>query len=767
MQTFISYSHEDADFARHVREQLQAWGYQTWLDSDNIPHGAYWPDAIDAGLKSSDVVVGVMTPDSVSSRNVKNEWDWALANEKPLYLLLLRECEVPHRYVSINYIDFTDGMAQGFSQLKEALANPDRSPYVDDVPGPHMLRIPANTAERNRNRMLEKVKTFWINGVLENSLHGAALIELGMIGQPEAVERPWGMILQHPAYPDYTLSSDTRILDVFDDVGGELLILGEPGSGKTTTLLELARGLVARAQRDSAAPMPVVFNLSSWADGRKPINRWLVDELNTRYQIPRHVGETWIESAQLLPLLDGLDEVALAHRLACVEAINHFRMEHGLVPLVVCSRIADYQALTTRLKLQGAVVLQPLTPAQIQSYLTSAGGELSAVQQALKTDAALQELAQTPLMLSIMTLAYRGMKAELLPAAESIEERRAHLFEAYVRRMFERRGVGERYPQAQTLKWLKWLAAQMNRHAQTVFLIERLQPDWIGSRTQRWLYLFLAWALVGLPVGMPLGIMIALASTLAYGLLFGVVITLIMGAILGPIGDIAYQTPGGQVRIVEKLGWSWSSAIKGVGLGMLIGAVAGVIVALARRQGAFVSFGMAGASAFGLLGGMAGGLTGDEIEMRTVPNQGIWHSAGNALRVGVPIGAAGVLAATIGVRLAYVMIFNLNVQIAQLVAFTQLSYELIFGLLAGLTLGLAFGMFFGALALARHLLLRMILYSNGSIPWNMARFLDYAAERVFLRKVGGGYIFVHRLLLDYFAGLNSEPRSKSEKLTVL
>jgi hypothetical protein len=37
------------------------------------------------------------------------------------------------------------------------------------------------------------------------------------------------------------------------------------------------------------------------------------------------------------------------------------------------------------------------------------------------------------------------------------------------------------------------------------------------------------------------------------------------------------------------------------------------------------------------------------------------------------------------------------------------------------------------------------------MPWGLVRFLDYAAERVLLRKVGGGYIFVHRLLLEYFA----------------
>ncbi|GJM41889.1 MAG: hypothetical protein DHS20C20_21710 [Ardenticatenaceae bacterium] len=39
---------------------------------------------------------------------------------------------------------------------------------------------------------------------------------------------------------------------------------------------------------------------------------------------------------------------------------------------------------------------------------------------------------------------------------------------------------------------------------------------------------------------------------------------------------------------------------------------------------------------------------------------------------------------------------------------------------------------------------------NQLIPEDFLAFLDYAAERNLLRKVGGGYMFVHLLLLDYF-----------------
>ncbi len=107
-QVFISYQRIDGDFARQVREQLMSHGVRTWMDQYDIPAGAYWPDEIDAGLAASDTVVGIVSPDAVSSRNVKNEWDWALEHNKPLVLLMRRPTDVPHRYVSINFLDATD-----------------------------------------------------------------------------------------------------------------------------------------------------------------------------------------------------------------------------------------------------------------------------------------------------------------------------------------------------------------------------------------------------------------------------------------------------------------------------------------------------------------------------------------------------------------------------------------------------------------------------------------------------------------------------------
>ena len=53
----------------------------------------------------------------------------------------------------------------------------------------------------------------------------------------------------------------------------------------------------------------------------------------------------------------------------------------------------------------------------------------------------------------------------------------------------------------------------------------------------------------------------------------------------------------------------------------------------------------------------------------------------------------------------------------------------------------------------RHFILRCLLYRNGSIPWNYARFLNYSTERMLLQRVGGRYRFIHRLLQEHFAAL--------------
>jgi hypothetical protein len=53
----------------------------------------------------------------------------------------------------------------------------------------------------------------------------------------------------------------------------------------------------------------------------------------------------------------------------------------------------------------------------------------------------------------------------------------------------------------------------------------------------------------------------------------------------------------------------------------------------------------------------------------------------------------------------------------------------------------------------QHYILRVMLWRNGFAPLRYVPFLNYAADLLFLRKIGGGYMFIHRMVLEHFAAL--------------
>ncbi len=154
--------------------------------------------------------------------------------------------------------------------------------------------------------MLKRVRLDWIEGVLNQSLYKIARMELNLELNPDAVEQPLNAIVQVPDRSPLPLPLGTTISDIFDAHAGSLLILGRPGTGKTTLLLELARELLNRAEQDASCPIPVVFNHSSWAVRQPPLADWLVVELNERSDVPRRVARRWVDAERIVPLLDGL-----------------------------------------------------------------------------------------------------------------------------------------------------------------------------------------------------------------------------------------------------------------------------------------------------------------------------------------------------------------------------------------------------------------------------------------------------------------------------
>lgn|GEM_PF-6830347 len=199
---------------------------------------------------------------------------------------------------------------------------------------------------------------------LRLSLHEQIKIDLARQEQPQRVGQPHLPLIAEDAPPPSPpfVQLINRVLQPFSrpqppepidasqptlalfhrsDIQGRLLILGEPGAGKTTELLSLAQALLAQAKDSDQHPIPALFELSAWT-ADQPIAPWLAAQLQDNYRIPPAVTHHWLQTQQLLPLLDGLDELGLENQNRCIAALNQFLTEHPAMKAVVCCRREQY-----------------------------------------------------------------------------------------------------------------------------------------------------------------------------------------------------------------------------------------------------------------------------------------------------------------------------------------------------------------------------------------------------------------------------------------
>ena len=356
-------------------------------------------------------------------------------------------------------------------------------------------------------------------------------------------------------------------------------------------------------------------------------------------------------------------------------------------------------------------------------------------------------------MLSIMSLAFQGVGGNEFAAqkGDSPEERRKQIFRLYVEQMFQRKGtVSLVFPKEKIIGWLSWLARRMREHSQSIFLVEGLQPSWLGTRAR--LVIFGTAATLSLLIvpTLILTLIFALIFSFTYGLVFGLSFGLKTGWFAGLLGGLE---PGSRIALVETTSWDWSQfwrgMIRGSIQGLFSGLILGLILALALGARAIFAargdlllatqlilglpliFGLPFGLILGLLHGLVGGFTDKVKADKSFPNQGIKLSRKNSLATFfVSSSAAGLLVG---------LLFGLG--------------GLIIGFSVGLIAGSIVGLNRGGSAVIKHYALRLILWLNGYTPFKFIKFLDQCAKLILLKKVGGGYIFIHRMLLDYFADI--------------
>jgi len=563
-----------------------------------------------------------------------------------------------------------------------------------------------------------------------------------------------------------------------------LVILGGPGSGKTTLAVQLVRELLSTRAPDE--PVPVLVSVSGWDTRVHPrLQDWLAVRLGQDYPALRAPGlgpampRCLAERGQILPVLDGFDELPRASRAAALTALNRSLRKDDQV--IVTSRTSEYSSAVDEAQdvlTSGAVIVaRPLAPAAAAGYLNACvppgraaawAGMLAALRGGAAT-APLAQVCSTPLGLWLLRATYLvpdGDPGPLLDTARypTPQALRAHLLDQLIPALIAARPPGggaglfwprRRHDPGKVRDWLGYLAFRLTSPA---------DPATAPGRDLAWWQLH-RYTLTPRAAATTASLAM-LWLNLVTGCAAGIPTALIATVIAGPAAGLA-------AGLAAFLTVGLASAICGIWVSSWLDSVPGFADLRLAGRASRLARTLAGSLVFGLALGGAGEVTDGLI-------------FGPA--AGLVAGAGGVLAGLITGFLAWAETPILdgrartpraawqadrNLQMLKLLA-AGTWFAALFGLMArhvpgsGVLFGLVTGMIGGtgliiagrlpgiAAGTVHHCWLICRLATLGltcgrRLPLNLIRFLDDAHRLGLLRALGPFYQFRHADLHDHLA----------------
>jgi NACHT domain len=525
---------------------------------------------------------------------------------------------------------------------------------------------------------------------------------------------------------------------------GRLVVLGEPGAGKTTLMVRLVLDLLA--SRTSGAPVPVLASLAAWNPSERDLHDWLADRLAIAHPAlaaalfdegrPGRIARL-LSAGLILPILDGLDEIPDHVRGPAITQIND-----ALRPgdrLIMTCRTGPYREAVqppdgTGITLQAAAVIQlcPLDAPDVSRYLRgdvgAAPSRWDPVLATVGIKAPTGRALVTPLMVDLARTIYNPRPgeptAELRDPAElcRLHDRaavEAHLLDAFIPAAYQSRPAS-RWDARQAESWLVFLA----RHVETTIGSPDLawwQLAKAGPSASLKLAAGLAAALTaGVAAGLTAALTAGVAAGLAAGLLFG------FGGALGSALVARnehlrpFQPQGMRGPVVLFAGYA-AVVVAGLAITKAFGHVLGTFGQLLLFAGVFLSgwpvaFAANRAAVLGDLAEAANPRAVLARDRRESFDTALWIGFQFVILPGLIVGI--VFWFMVGPVLGFVFGFALPIFIGLYLGQTQAAW-------------LSYALVRGWLALHRRL------------PWSLMDFLVDAHQRGILQQVGSVYQFRH------------------------
>lgn len=569
------------------------------------------------------------------------------------------------------------------------------------------------------NLLTKSVMTQWSTEERLRRLNDPEPIPVQWHGLGPPISDHWKNIRTDGA--NHRLPIDGRLADVsevFETVlhRRRLVILGEAGAGKTVLATRLLLDLLGRRTED--APVPVIAPMATWDPDKDTFEGWLSKRLASDYPAMHDLTITrdLISDGQILPILDGFDEMAPHCRKAAIKAINRLGVHQ---PIVITSRHGEYLEMLAEgsiLTAAAVIEIEKLSTTTIRGYLARVTPPLR-LPQWNKVFSRLEKsprgrLAQaldTPLMVSLAREAYArssGNPNDLVDARfRTKEDIEKHLTRALIPSVFDGTDSTSWNSADRAHEWLGFLARWLRKNDSQEIRWWELDREVEGLASAAWVasiasVFAISWLISGLPLAV-MSVVAAIGSSMIF-----------LRRIDGrpSIASISFRR-------------FWKPFARSVGLFTAIG---------------LVNFAGVGEPVI-IPGGIILGIS-----------------------VGIIVGAVDVMTAQVDTAKP-----SSPVAILRASRSVALTTGTMVGLIAGGTLAVAGGNTSGLPGLAGGFLggitailvspwgkfetARLIFALKGVLPLRLVSFLEFCRERGILRQSGPQYQFRHVLLLENLA----------------